>query len=291
MILVLGNFAGAFANINKLLNWSIICKDEDKILFYYANKFAYNEHPLVCPFRNYTDDFPRAFFHKYFEYPEGCNEQSFFGDIRFEMGYPTILKEQLPEFLQDYKDSFVYTNPKVFFDPKLPLIRKFYAEHVAKRLKFTPYMRTFFEDELNMIKMLQAEGKKILAVMIRTTKHFRGGYATQPIFDEIHEIQKDYDYILPLTQVKPFYEKLIESYGSKCIFLARDRMPEDIDWVFNTTDEHFEHEFRMSVADTYLASQCDFIASGASNMFIAALFFNPNVPFRIYKELKNRVSE
>jgi hypothetical protein len=291
MILVLGNFAGVFSNINKLLNWSIILKDEDKILFYYANKFGCNQDPIAPPFRNYIEDISRIFFYKYFQYPEDCNESSFLQANRFEMGYPTIAQEELPQFLHDYKDSFIYTNPKVYFDSNFPEIRTFYASHLAKRLHFTPYMRTFFEKELSFIQSLQSEGKKVLAIMLRTTIHYtEGGYRKEEIFDEINEIQKNYDYILPITQIQAFYDVITEFFKEKCIPLERERMPGDMDWNSNTSDEGFENEFRMCIADVYLASQCDFILSGASNMFMGALFFNPTIPFKIFKELETKVT-
>ena len=208
----------------------------------------------------------------------------------FEMNYPTIPKENLPDILQPYTNAFIYANPKVYFDPNFPKIRQLYANHLSARLQFTPFMKSFFEDELSMIQMLQSEGKKILAIMIRSTIHYPQGCNIQSVFDEIHEIQKEYDYILPLTQVKPFYNTLLENYGRKCIYLSRNRVDHDQDWWHNTTDEPFEDEFRMAIADVYLASQCDFIVSGASNMLLGALFFNPTVPFKIYKELETKTT-
>jgi hypothetical protein len=150
-------------------------------------------------------------------------------------------------------------------------------------------MEEVFEDELSILRMLQGEGKRILAVFIRTTVHYNG-YNVQNVLDEIYEIQEEYDYILPITQVKPFYNQLIETYGKKCICLARNRVDFDQDWWSNTTDEPFEDEFRMCIADVYLASQCDFLISGASNMFLGSLFFNPSVPFKLYKELETRTT-
>jgi hypothetical protein len=288
MILVLGNFAGVFSNLCKFLNWSLLLQEEDTILFYYTNKFKDNQDPTVTPFENYENDISRVFFYRYFEYPKGCNQLSFLQKDRFELKYPEIPSNSLPTYLHAYPNAFIYTDPKIYFDPNFPLIRQLYFSHLSKRLVFTPYMKSFFEDELSMIQMLQSEGKKVLAVMIRWTNHYREGCNIESVFDEIHEIQKDYDVILPLTQVKPFYNRLIETYGRKCIFLSRNRLDEDQDWWYNTTDEPFEDEFRMAIADVYLASQCDFIISGASNMLLGALFFHPTVPFKIYKELSTK---
>jgi hypothetical protein len=206
------------------------------------------------------------------------------------MKYPEINSETLPGILQSYPNAYIFTNPKVYFDPNFPSIRHLYSEHLWKRLQFTPYMKSFFEDELSMIQMIQSEGKKVLAVMIRSTILYPEGYNIESVSEEIHELQKEYDFLLPLTQVKPFYNRLIETYGRKCIFLSRNRVDEDQDWWFNTTDDPFEDEFRMAIADVYLASQCDFIISGASNMFLGALFFHPTVPFKIYKELETNIT-
>lgn len=290
MILVLGNFAGVFSNICKFLTWCLVLKEDDIVLFYYANKFRENQNPNVLPYEDYETDLKRNFFYKYFSYPPGCDSSTFFQKTQFEMHFPTIEQSKLPSFLQSYENAFIFTKPSLYFDPNFPLIRNLYAENLQKRLSFTPYMRSFFEDELSMIQMIQAEGKKVLAVMLRTTVHYPDNYRPQSVFDEIHEIQTEYDYILPLTQVKPFYNYLIETYRNKCIFLARNRLDEDQDWWFNTTDYYFEDEFRMAIADVYLASQCDFIISGASNMLLGALFFNPSIPFKLYKELETKTT-
>jgi hypothetical protein len=290
MILVLGNFAGVFSNLCKLLNWSLLLDKSDTILFYYANKFKDNQDPTVPPFENYEADLSRIFFYKYFDYPNGCNHTSFLQKTRFELTYPKIEKEALPTCLQAYPNAYIYTNPKVYFDPNFPEIRKLYAKHLSERLQFTPYMKSFFEDELAMIQMIQAEGKTVLAVMIRSTVHYPEGCNIQSILNEIDELQVNYDFILPLTQVKPFYNTLLEKYGRKCICLSRNRVDQDQDWWFNTTDDPFEDEFRMAIADVYLASQCDCIVSGASNMLLGALFFHATVPFKIYKELETKIT-
>ena len=55
------------------------------------------------------------------------------------------------------------------------------------------------------------------------------------------------------------------------------------------SDEEFEEEFKIAILDVYVASQCDIVLGGASNMFAGSLFFNPKVPFFFLEELKGKV--
>ena len=106
MILVLGNFAGVFSNILKLLSWSIQAKDSDTILFYYTNK-SNNDDWRIMPFQNYEQDLQKIFFYKYFQIPQECSLQTFLQANKFEMGYPAIPSDQLPPYLQQYNNGFI----------------------------------------------------------------------------------------------------------------------------------------------------------------------------------------
>jgi hypothetical protein len=288
MILVLGNFAGVFSNVCKFLNWSLVLKESDTLLFYYTNKGAQNNSIRTLPFQNYEEDTKHIFFYKYFEYPPNCSLETFFQRDTFEMGYPIIPKESLPLYLQHYQNGFILCSPSVYADPSFPFIRKLYHSHIEKRLQFTPSMKALIEPELQLLRAKQSEGKKILAVFLRFTGHF-AGYNTEAVFQEIEEVIVNYDYILPITQVRPFLDRILQQFGDKCIRLPRNYLSEDIDWIHkNFSDKEFEEEVQTAIADVYLASQCDLVMGGSSNMFMGALLFNPNVSYKVFKELKEK---
>jgi hypothetical protein len=288
MILVLGNFAGVFSNVCKLLQWSLCSKEKDTLLFYYTNKFQHNDSFRVLPFRDYEADRYRICFYNVFEFPQGCSLDTFLEPHTFEMGYPQIEKENLPPCLQSYESGFVFCSPRVYKDPQFPLIRKLYHEHMERRLPFTTTMKNYLVPELFLLQKIQKEGKRILAVFLRSTCHFEG-YSVDNVFDELKTTMKDYDYVLPITQIRPFFERVRNEFQDKCICLPRTYLPGDTDWTVQVLpDEEFAHEFRNVIADVYLASQCDFILGGSSNMMLGALFMNPTVPFKLFQELEHR---
>ena len=291
MIVVLGNFAGVFSNLCKFLTWSLVLKDTDSLLFYYTNKGAQNDSIRALPFQNYEDDTKRIFFYKYFEYPPNCSLETFFQRDTFEMGYPIIPKESLPLYLQHYQNGFILCSPSVYADPSFPFIRKLYHSHIEKRLHFTPSMKAFLQPELNTLQSIQSQGKKILAVFLRSTSHYVN-YNVDSLFQEIEDVIVNYDYILPITQIYPFFERTLQQFGDKCIRLPRNYLSADIDWIHQTlSDKEFEEEVQTAIADVYLASQCDLVMGGASNMFMGALLFNPNVPYKVFKELKEKAGQ
>ena len=288
MILVLGNFAGVFSNLCKLLQWSLCKKENDTILFYYTNKFQHNDFFHVVPYHDYETDRHRIFFYKVFEFPKGCSFDTFVEPHTFEMGYPQIEKETLPPCLQSYESGFVFCSPRVYKDPEFPQIRKLYHEHFQRRLPFTSEMKEFLRPELFLLTKIQTEGKRVLAVFLRSTCHFEG-YNVENVFDELKRTMKDYDYVLPITQIRPFLERVRNEFQEKCICFPRTYLPGDTDWTVQVLDdEEFFLEFRNVIADVYLASQCDFILGGSSNMMLGALFMNPTVPFKLFKELEDR---
>lgn len=289
MILVLGNFAGVFSNLCKFLVWSIVLKKEDTLLFYYTNKGYNNDNHRILPYTSYEKDRNRIIFYKYFKMPEGHTLDSFLSMDDFEMNYPVVKEEVLPHCIRSYKNGFLFSLADAYKDSKFPDIRKLFHEHLQFRLPFTDSMKEFFQRDLQRIGTLKAEGKKILAVFLRSTCHFRH-YNTSKVFHEIEEVMKDYDYILPITQIGPFFQKTYDLFGEKCILLKeRVYLSEDKDWIEKThTDEEFEVEVRNVIADVYLASQCSFLMGGSSNMFMGALFFNPDIPFKLFHELEEK---
>jgi len=286
MILVLGNFAGVFANLLKLVTWSILKNDDDTILFYYTNKKSNNLNPRVLPWQNFQQDIHRIFFYKYFQFPKECSYESFHTMNQFELGWPTIQNEILPEFLHNYPNGFIPCTTSLYKDTNLPLIRHYFHTHFEKRLSFTPYMNSLLEPELDTFLSLQKNGKRILAVFLRCSSHFTSEVRLDEMFHEIKEKAKEFDYLFPVTQIKPFMDTCIHLFGEKCIRFSRPYLNENIEAPIDVSDEIFEEEFQCCVRDVYLASKCDFILGGSSNMFIGALLWNPTVPYKLFDELR-----
>lgn len=291
MILLLGNFAGVFSNILKMLTWAVASSGTYTMLFYYRNKGGHNDDASVIPFTGHPyDSIDKNIFYKYFRYPDCVSEKTFLYCNDFNMGFPPgMLVGELPACMSNWPSLGIYSNPAFYRDPHLPEIRSLYHTHCQKYLRFTPWFEEEIQKENSILQSYRSQGKRILAVFLRSTIHYKGFN----IYNIIDEIQKDlvnYDYVLPFTQVEPFFELCKQRFQEKCICLPRDRLSSDRDWEKNVTDEQFEKEVKMSIIDVYLASQCDHVMSGASNMFLGCIFFNPTITFTLYDELKNSMT-
>lgn len=291
MIHLLGNFAGVFSNIIKMLTWAIAYNDTAIILFYYRNKGSHNDNPQIVPFvGNPHDSLDKNIFYKFFQYSDCSSSNSFLYIDQFTMGFPGgMIEGQVPTCMVNWPGLGIYSNPAFYRDPNLPEIRALYHKYCQKYLRFTPWFREEIEKENSMLQFHRSQGKRILAVFIRSTIHYQGFN----VMNIINEIQKElihYDYVLPFTQVEPFFELCKQAFQEKCICLSRQRLSSDRDWEKNVSDGQFEKEVQMSITDVYLASQCDHVMSGASNMFLGCLFFNPTIPFTLYDELKDSMT-
>jgi hypothetical protein len=166
-------------------------------------------------------------------------------------------------------------------------VRKIYNDIYNKYLKLTDEFELTLQDELKHIKTLQKEGKKILCVMIRM--HIYDGDNPISFLDKLiinmDEKMTEYDYILPITQIDIFYDKISEHFKEKCLKFERKRLPCNTDWLKDVTDDEFENEIKYALLDICIASECNYILSGLSNMFIAAIIRNINVQSSLFKEL------
>jgi hypothetical protein len=306
MKLLLGNYGGTFCNTQKYLLWCLVKKEEDTILFFYANK-SDNNHPNMRPFdpnKFYThEEQNRNIFYKFFEYPQGMNKTDILKLDVFEMNYPCFLDKstydkyglkQFPESFSLHENNFIFTT-KLFSDPNIQLYRNLFNSLWKEYLIPTPYLQDRIDSTLKCVTDLQKQGKRILATFIRTPWHFthteKKGYEFDDLLDEIIEEMKDYDYLLPITQVGPYYNILQETFPTNMIKLDRIRLPEMADWAHqNLNDLQFEDEVKTAIIDVYLASHCDTVAGGLSNLFISTLLLNPEIKFKIFKCLEGKDS-
>ena len=307
MKLLLGNYGGTFCNTQKYLLWCLVKKEEDTILFFYANK-ADHTHPNMLPFdpnKFYTaEEQDRNIFYKFFEYPQGMNKTDILKLDVFEMNYPCFLDKStyekyglnpFPESFSLHENNFIFTT-KLFSDPNIQLYRNLFNTLWKKHLIPTPYLQDRIDSTLKCVTDLQKQGKRILATFIRTPWHFthtteKKGYEFNDLLNEIIEEMKEYDYLLPITQVGPYYDILIKQFPTNMIKLDRIRLPEMADWVHqNLNDLQFENEVKTAIIDVYLASHCDTVAGGSSNLFISTLLLNPHNNFKIFKCLEGKDS-
>lgn len=123
---------------------------------------------------------------------------------------------------------------------------------------------------------------EVLAVFLRYDNHYLADFPDGYLdIQEIEQMMKDSGckYILPLTQVLPKYQIVLEHFGKRVIQTERARFSSDIDWETRNqmADQDFIEEIDMSIIDTHLASLCGAAMGGASGMLIGALVMNPKL--------------
>lgn len=308
MKILLGNHAGAFSNITKILFWCYAKNESDVIFFFYANK---SDHCNIkeLPFKNIhkhstfetllEEEKERNFFYKFFEFPQGYTYEDFKRPDFFYMHYPYALEEKEYAYLglRNRVDSLSETliiHPNLFTDPNLQRYRDIYAEMWKKYLIPTKEFQKELDKELALVRNVKAQGKTVLAVFMRTPWHFTHtnvkGFEFTDMLKEIQEEMKHFDYILPITQVEPYFNVLKDLYPDRILELDRQRYPEMCDMYAHTQvdDAKCELEFRLAVIDVYLGSECNKIAGGLSNLFVGCLFLNPTVDFKVFKCLEGK---
>jgi hypothetical protein len=305
--IVLHNYAGAGCNLVKYLSWTLLYSANNKVLFYYRNKkvpYDANDNPNVFFIEKFEDFVENNLFYKLFQYPEGCSPESFVPDAKFTLSFPSEYPiNRLPPCLANYPTLFptnikgdtvslLFTSRRTFYtDPLLPAIRQAYFEQIQKNLRFQPWFQQEIQKELQVIQDFQKEGKTVLSVFLRSSQHFiESIFSFDTLFEEISKHLQKYDYVFITTQIESLALRAKEIFGDKVIRFERKRLPGDIDWNKNVSDEEFEEEVKMAIIDSYLMSQCDAILSGLSNMLLMSIFFNPTVPFTLYETIKGETA-
>ena len=228
----------------------------------------------------------------------------FCADAKFTLSFPSEYPiNRLPPCLANYPTLFptnikgdtvslLFTSRRTFYtDPLLPAIRQAYFEQIQKNLRFQPWFQQEIQKELQVIQDFQKEGKTVLSVFLRSSQHFiESIFSFDTLFEEISKHLQKYDYVFITTQIESLALRAKEIFGDKVIRFERKRLPGDIDWNKNVSDEEFEEEVKMAIIDSYLMSQCDAILSGLSNMLLMSIFFNPTVPFTLYETIKGETA-
>jgi hypothetical protein len=162
------------------------------------------------------------------------------------------------------------------------------------KFKWTPYLKNHIENNIKLIP----NPKKTVAVFLRCTVHYSGikEYLKNTI-DELKVIMQNYDKLFLVTMIKEVIKELTDVFGDKIILLQDKNMVDTLnhDWSGVFVDnkytpleiDDYAKECVQCFTDVYLASTCDYILGGSSNMFLGALIINPTVKFKILDVFNN----
>lgn len=255
---------GFFSNFFKVLNSMIVAdKTEHQINVIMTEKTNYNIWDKMFIQSKVIDS---LHIHEFFNRYPNNNEN---GLNKFP--YPLNLF-----------NGYIFMNCNIYTNEHLQKIREIY-HHYFTQLIWSDTLKNYVNQRMI------SNPSKTIAVTIRIPRHY--GQSTKneyiySIIDELKELSKDYENILLLTQIKKYKELIINEFGKKVIWLECNLVDEDADWV-DTPNLDYEKEFFNSFTDVYIASQCDFIIGGSSNMMLGALIFNPNIKFKLFECLKD----
>ena len=305
---IIGNSAGAFSGLLCQLAWMLISEDPENDL----NLQIHTSNKTNSLHRNFfsSEDYCTAF-------EEGRIKNlllKFFKENNFISneipdGFTYIINHPLDVFktgwglIKNYPDYLLYkscTN-KQFKD----------KENLEKTLK--ALNRQWNKLELNdkFLKLAEKEqqlisNKKVLSIMLRTTKHYLDPNTKLPLTDTEYVIKAaidsvknkidNYDSVLLVTQIQPFVDEFVKEFGDNCVFTERERFKTDCDWkggrpYFEAKDvmddKEYEVEYRNVLLDVLLASKTSHILGSTSNMLMGALTMNPKISFSFIENLSD----
>lgn len=304
-MIILTNCCGFFSNFFKVLNWELVNHKNTTIVPYFITRSV---KELTCiPYSNIDRHI----------YPERENIwELMFCPIReykkiqlndqkniFTWDYPKYNNwgQTFPYPLNQFKWGYIFCNYSIYVHPLLPKIREVY-HNCYKKFKWTQYLNTHIENNLKIIP----NPKKTVAVFIRCQGHYNNlnldkDYQINKIIEELKVVMENYDNLFLVTIIKPYIDKIKNIFGDKVCFLSDKNISEteNHDWGGVHRDAKkslfipdkkidYKKECVQCFTDVYLASTCDYILGGSSNMFLGALIINPTVKFKIldiFKEI------
>lgn len=294
-MLILINIAGFFSNFFKVLNWELLNNNNNIIVPYFISRSI---KYISVDYNNYTDT-------TIYENSENIWEKMFY-PIReynkidlldknniFTYTYPSNCQNMYPYPLNNIRNGYIFCEYAIYNHPLLPQIRQLYHECYNK-FKWTPYLKNHIENNIKLIP----NPKKTVAVFLRCTVHYSGikEYLKNTI-DELKVIMQNYDKLFLVTMIKEVVKELTDVFGDKIILLQDKNMVETLnhDWGGVFVDnkytpleiDDYAKECVQCFTDVYLASTCDYILGGSSNMFLGALIINPTVKFKILDVFNN----
>jgi len=270
MSIVLINIAGFFSNFLKVLDWKL-CQPDKKIIPYFIDRGYHFRNNYYLDTNIYPEK--QNIWYILFE-----TEHEFIDTdiLFFDTEYPT---SGHPFPINIFHKEYIFCLSSIYSNEHFDEIRRLY-NNIFKELKWTP----FLTQTINSLKL----PNKTLAAMIRAPVHYQNvdNNFFKEILTEIDILIKDYDYLYLFTQVKEYQDIIINKYQNRVLYLKNKNMVENfIDWTVNDTD--YKKECIDCFLDVYLASTCDFLIGGSSNMMLGALFINPKQQFKIFDCLKD----
>jgi len=303
MNIISGNCAGTFSGFLAHLAWMEVASNsnnEINLRLHARNKTNYpgNSYSNYRWFsseqvNNFNEILQENLLHKFFQ-PNEYTSGEYPSEFTYFETYPVEVKDAIQKYypettlkyegrggLKEQYDDLEFLN----------LTRRAFNKH-WNTFKFTENFAKKVKEEEKLI-----EGKKVMCLMLRQSEHYAGvteGYkwgGPDVLKHAIETVKKridDYDAILLTTQVGPFLDKFIEIFGDKCIYTERERFDMDIDWKGGRyqhtpmSNEEYEIEYQNAMLDVILSSKSDLVVGSSSNMFLAALSMNPEIPFEIF---------
>lgn len=302
MNIISGNCAGTFSGFLAQLAWmetSEKSNGEINLLLHTRNKThypgsSYSNYRWMnsSEVNNFNEVLEKNILFDFFE-PNNFISTNFPKDFTYFETYPADFKSELKNYPSD---TLKYDGRGSIKEQYID-IENLNKTRVALNLqwkKFKPLdkIEKLIKEEEKLI-----EGKKVICLMLRHSEHYQGvtpgyrlggpnvlKYAIESIKNKID----DYDAVLLTTLVQPFVDEFKKVFGDKCICADRPRFPIDIDWKGGRysqeimSDEEYFLEYQNAFLDVILSSKSDLVIGSSSNMFLASLIMNPNVPFNIF---------
>lgn len=295
--LIISNAAGTFSSILKYLAWMSV-QDENKetinVYFDFQNKTHNSGNSLLnYGSKKYSEITPiinQNIFNVFFknEIVENYPENSIFVEK-----YPYEMKDLIlnyPNYLLKYEgrgcDILQY-----FDSLELNKIRK-NLNNQWKKINLS-------ENLLDRLKIetenLFNKNEKILCVMVRYSDHYVGDFSYQDIISEIKLEMINYDKLLIISQITPLINNLKDIFKERCLYFEnRHRVDNyDTDWHggrgIRMSDKDFIKETEDCMIDVIAASKCSIVLGGASNMMLGSLLINPDIDYKIFKVLHNKI--
>lgn len=291
MNIISGNCAGTFSGFLAHLSWMEIADNPENQInlwlhsrnktHYPGNSYSNYRWIDSSQVNNFDEVLEENLLHKFFQKNEYTSKE-FPSEFTYFENYPVEAKE----WIKKNPDSLKYEGRgglnEQYADLEYLRITRSAFNKQWNKFKFTDQFRKKVEEEEKIL-----DGKKVMCLMLRSSIHYIG--ASNILNSAIETVKNkidDYDAILLTTQVAPFLNEFINVFGDKCIYTQRERLDSDIDWKGGRdvvmSDKDYEIEYQNAMLDVILSSKTDFIIGSSSNMFLASLCMNPEIPFDIF---------
>ena len=203
--------------------------------------------------------------------------------------YPTRADGAVPaELAVLNEDGFVFMSCAMYTDPSFPEIRKLYGRAARTYIRPNASMNHHLDCKMTEFTEWRRASNKFTGRILGCHVRFPGHYSARTIdmlniYTEILHESEHYDGIFLCSQYEPCRQYMqTHVMPTKKLFLS-PTMGVDGDWT--ALGRRITDEFRDAYTDIHLLSQCDFVLAGSSNMLMGALCMNPDVQFRIFREL------